>query len=327
MHTKLSPVKQKVREENIGNKGHLIDAPSRNQQDRRENKAEYSISRSKWKNRRRHSSNSSIGDFLNMQSNTSSLPKKKTEGGVGRWDGKKREAEQNSQLIVKCVTVTNLRWDRDSSLSTLLERLSFRLRLWLRLRLRLDRTEDTSVQLSPLTPPTETCCFTSPTFLLRSEKPNDWLAVTRNIKMSQEFTNGREKASLLSKQRPRSCHCHSYCIHRPLGEAPLKEEKRKVEEKTTLNECHLIKHSELDVQRELFLLFVLGIWLKNRHRERCTDNVNDWKWKGNEENELIHGRRLDTMREIEQQGQAFVNILHMVLPCRLAPREPSKNNK
>ena len=70
MHTKLSPVKQKVREENIGNKGHLIDAPSRNQQDRRENKAEYSISRSKWKNRRRHSSNSSIGDFLNMQSNT-----------------------------------------------------------------------------------------------------------------------------------------------------------------------------------------------------------------------------------------------------------------
>lgn len=45
----------------------------------------------------------------------------------------------------------HLRWDRSSLLSTLFERRSFLLRLWLRLRLLLERDAD-SVQLSPLPP-------------------------------------------------------------------------------------------------------------------------------------------------------------------------------
>lgn len=101
---------------------------------------------------------------------------------------KERSRSRSRRERKKKCDDTNLRcWDRDSVLSTLLERRSLRLRLWLRLRLRRDRIDDTSAQLSPaLSTPTGTCCVFSADFLLQRQKfkrggnyYNKWLERTR----------------------------------------------------------------------------------------------------------------------------------------------------
>ena len=114
-----------------------------------------------------------------------------------------------------CWLKTNLRWwDRDSVLSTLFERHSLRLRLWLRLRR--ERTDDASVHVSLLR---GTRCVVSLPFLVYVIRQinNQWWKKKWHNKKGSQLTNGMAKGVWPLTPRPRSCRYRLYCI-RPLEE-------------------------------------------------------------------------------------------------------------